>query len=370
MIGVMFGLPSGAEAIATADNIISASNPTNYGYSLNWDYVYKFRNSSSVAIDQYWILTAAHVADDGASGNLTIDGEVYTPQETVYHPSADLALVRFDKPFPGYYPLHDGELHNGKNGPQRVWDELILSGYGRTGEVTAVTFGNGPSGNGTKRWGTNKGTGETTANVNVGGSAGNRSTLCFTTSFVLVDTPYEAGAAQFDSGGPVFIERDGEWRVAGISLYLSGTDPHTGNYMAKIANYRDWITNNIPDYDSDMDWMPDWWESLHGGSSTSLVAEVDVDGDNFSNLDEWIADTDPTDGNSYLKVLAYTNANEVVFASSTNRQYQIDYRSNLADTNETWQVETGWFTPASTQTVTSVSTSASNRFYRVGVKLD
>jgi len=140
--------------------------------------------------------------------------------------------------------------------------------------------------------------------------------------------------------------------------------------MAKIANYRDWITNNIPDYDSDMDWMPDWWESLHGGSSTSLVAEVDVDGDNFSNLDEWIADTDPTDGNSYLKVLAYTNANEVVFASSTNRQYQIDYRSNLADTNETWQVETGWFTPASTQTVTSVSTSASNRFYRVGVKLD
>lgn len=356
-----------AGAIATADDTVSAENPADYGYSLNWDYVYKFRNSSSVAVDHYWILTAAHVADDGASGNLTIDGETYTPQETIYHSIADLALVRFDKPFPGYYPLHDDEIYSvtrqGRN-EITVFDELLLSGFGRTGTVTAISFENGPGGNGTRRWGTNRGTGETTVDTDVGGTAGSRSTLCFTTSFTQLDTSYEAGAAQYDSGGPVFIDDGGEWNVAGISLYLMGSSPnYTGNAIGKVSYYRDWIANSIPNYDSDMDGLPDHWESSTG--ETDATADPDLDG--FTNYEEWIADTDPTAYSSHLKIETYTDATNMAFSSSSDREYLIEYCTDL--TNMNWQTEQDWFSAGGTQTVQAVSRADTNRFYRVRVKL-
>jgi hypothetical protein len=201
------------------------------------------------------------------------------------------------------------------------------------------------------------------------GTAGIRETECFLTSFNLSDTPYEAGAAQYDSGGPVFIERNGEWYIAGISILLLGSNPFTGNAMVEISNYRDWIIDNIPNYDTDMDGLPDWYETQYGGDPTSMVATNDPDGDHLTNYEEWIADTDPTDGASYLRILTYTEANEVVFNSSIERVYRIMSRTNLADTNETWQPEGDWFVPASTQTVQAVSSASDNRVFRLDVKL-
>ena len=356
-------------AIATADNAASADDPASHGYSLNWGYIYKCNGSSSVAVDHYWVLTAAHVADDGV-GTLAVGGETYTRQEVVYHPTADLALERYDKPFPGYYSLHDGLVHNGKNGPQRVWDTLIMSGYGRTGTVTVATFTNGPGGNGTKRWGTNKGDGYSAPTVNMGGTVGNRTTQCFSTSFNLADTPYEAGAAQYDSGGPVFIERAGEWKIAGLSILLTGASPlFTGNLMVDVATYRTWIMENIPDYDTDMDGLPDWWELQYGIDETSMVATNDIDGDQFTNYEEWIGDTDPTDIDSFLSLGPYTNAAEVVFIGSSNREYQIQYRLDLTDTNETWATEVDWFSGSGPAQAEAVSTGSSNRFYRLRARL-
>ena len=87
------------EAIATADVTTSESNPSNVSAyaDFNWDFVYNFKGSSGVAIDDHWLITATHVADDPESGALTINGEVYTQMQRVYHPTADLALVRLIK---------------------------------------------------------------------------------------------------------------------------------------------------------------------------------------------------------------------------------------------------------------------------------
>ena len=369
--GLLLGACVDARAIATANDTTSAQNPTNHGYSLDWDYIYKYKNSSSVAVDHYWILTAAHVGDDGGTGSLNIDGEIYTQQEVIFHPTADLALVRYDKPFPGYYGLHAGEIHNGKSGGARVYDELIMAGYGRTGTVTQTTFENGPSGNGTKRWGTNEGTGtETTINANVGGSVGNVSTLCFLMDFDLSDTSYEAGAAQHDSGGPVFIERDSVWSLTGINLYLSGTAPgFSGNYASMIHDYTSWIKSMIVDYDTDMDGLPDWWEMQYGSGPTSMVASVDLDSDDFSNYYEWIADTDPTNGLSHFQILEWLAPTNVTFSSSSDRRYLIEARADLVDTNEAWQTEVDWFDGSSPQTAKAVSSATSNRFYRIRAKL-
>ena len=120
--GLLLGTCVDVQAIATVNDTISAQSPTNEGYSLNWDYIYKYKNASSVAVDHYWILTAAHVGDDEGTGSLVIGGEIYTQQEIIFHPTADLALVRYDKPFPGYYGLHEGEIHNGMPGSSRVYE--------------------------------------------------------------------------------------------------------------------------------------------------------------------------------------------------------------------------------------------------------
>ena len=271
MFGLLLGTCVDVLGIATSNDVISAQSPVNQGYTFNWDYIYKYKNASSVAVDHYWILTALHVADDAPSGDLLIDGETYTQQEIVFHPTADLALVRYDKPFPGYYGLHSGEISQRDRG-QTTYDPLIMSGYGYPGTVTATTFSQSGSA-GIKRWGTNRGVSEAMVDADIGGGV-IKSTQCFRTTFVLGDTTFEAGANTYDSGGPVFIDRDGSWSLTGILLYRPTTSE---NRAAMIHDYIDWVTNSIPDYDTDMDGLPDWWETLYGGNATSMDATADLD---------------------------------------------------------------------------------------------
>ena len=356
-----------ARAIAVADNAAAEADPALKGYSLDWDYIYEYKSSSSAAVDHYWILTAAHVADDGGSGALTIDGEIFTQQEVVFHPSADLALVRYDKPFPGYYALHDGEIHNNRKGANRVYYPLIVAGYGYAGTVSASSYTQG-SGSGIKRWGTNRGEGEADVSTDLGGALGTVTTRCFRTGFDLENTTHEAGATTHDSGGPVFIESEpGVWRLTGIMLYRApASAPYTDNYAALLRNEIDWVKSVIVDYDTDMDGLPDWWEALH--DMTEAGDDPDVDG--FTNYEEWVADTDPDDETSFFAVTAYTNASSLTFSSSTNRKYRVQFLSDLSDTNQTWQTEVDWFMPTNfPETECSVSSSSYSRFFRVQVKL-
>ena len=61
-----------------------------------------------------------------------------------------------------------------------------------------------------------------------------------------------------------------------------------------------------PDLDSDHDGLPDDWETANGLSANSLTGfdgpDGDPDGDGYTNLQEFLAGTDPHDPNSSLKV--------------------------------------------------------------------
>ena len=85
--------------------------------------------------------------------------------------------------------------------------------------------------------------------------------------------------------------------------------------------------------DSDGDGMPDWWESLGGGSSTGLIAGVDTDGDGKSNYDEWIAGMNASDPESVFGVRSASNATSSGFVvnweSIAGRIYGLHWSSNL-----------------------------------------
>jgi len=354
-------------AIAVQDYSVAEADPAEAGYALDWGFIYNYKNASAVAVDHYWILTAAHVADDGGAGDLTVDGEDYTQQEIVFHPSADLALVRYDKPFPGYYALHAGEIHNGKNGAGRVYYPLIMAGYGYAGAVSPSSYTEG-GGSGVKRWGTNRGEVGAVVSTDLGGAIGAVTTQCFRAGFDLGNTAYEAGANGLDSGGPFFIESEsGVWKLTGITLYRTpSSGPYTDNYAAMIHDYIAWIKSVIVDYDSDMDGLPDWWESEYG--LTEAGDDPDVDG--LTNYEEWVADTDPLDDTSLLRITSSSHTASLAFTCSTNRTYRIQYRSDLTDTNETWQTEVSWFTPVETpETEQPVSDIPGHRFFRVQVRI-
>ena len=51
--------------------------------------------------------------------------------------------------------------------------------------------------------------------------------------------------------------------------------------------------------DTDLDGLPDEWEIQHFGN-LNQTASGDPDGDGFTNLQEYLADPNPLDGESYL----------------------------------------------------------------------
>ena len=358
------------EAIATADVTTSESNPSNVSAyaNFNWDFIYNYKGSSGVAIDDHWLITATHVADDGGSGALTINGEVFTQMQRVYHPTADLALIRFDKELPGFYPLYSGRVNRIGTNP-----ELLMVGWGYTGTVFSASFQNGPGGRYVKRWGTNRAviTGQSVT-ADMGGSAGSRTSDIFSTLFNINDTSYEAGAVQYDSGGGVFIKQNNQWKLAGVIILLlppedpNEPDHYPGNLMVEIRKYLNWINDVIDDVDSDGDGLPNHYEDSYG-DGINMDASVDLDGDGQSNLQEWYADTIPTDGNSVFELLESSTPSSLHFSSSASREYQVQFRTNLFSGD--WIQTNAWILGESGSSIRSAATNDSVRFNRIGVRI-
>jgi len=96
------------------------------------------------------------------------------------------------------------------------------------------------------------------------------------------------------------------------------------------------------DADSDGDGMPDGWECDRGLHPTNgMDAVEDPDGDGCGNLEEYYADTVPTDAGSYFHItgVGHTNSCTVSFSCTNSRVYTLEYSEAL--TGATWSVVSG-----------------------------
>jgi hypothetical protein len=149
------------------------------------------------------------------------------------------------------------------------------------------------------------------------------------------------------------------------SLGLYGNEPTNWVACAPNPGGRNCLS------DTDGDGLPDDWELAHGLNPYSALgndgANGDPDGDHFTNLQEYLAGTDPRNSTSYLKIdsIAPSGPNfSLRFTAVAAHTYTLQSRTNLS--LGSWQrvVDVG---PFSTNTPVQVLDPAAGkaRFYRL-----
>jgi hypothetical protein len=93
---------------------------------------------------------------------------------------------------------------------------------------------------------------------------------------------------------------------------------------------------NLVIVDSDGDGMPDWWEDLYGlNKNSSADASLDLDGDGASNLNEFLAGTQPNNSNSVFKIVSIkpeTNNVRVTWTTVGGKSYVVQTNASLPGT--------------------------------------
>jgi hypothetical protein len=134
------------------------------------------------------------------------------------------------------------------------------------------------------------------------------------------------GWIQFeDSGAPRVDLRTGQLsgRIYGANVGWISFDG--SEYFLKV-------TNIAAAADTDNDGIPDAWELLHGTNLSAMNRTTDRDGDGASDVEEYLADTNPADPADRFGILNFTQSGLVSLLSwptKSTRNYVLQSRSDF-----------------------------------------
>ena len=161
------------------------------------------------------------------------------------------------------------------------------------------------------------------------------------------------------------VVSDGGTTVAFLDL---GSGLVTGDLNRVQDAFGYWV-------DSDGDGIPDWWMIQYFGHPTGEASDLslasdDADGSGMSNLQDYIAGTDPTNANSVFRLSAAATANSTIsltWPAVAGRSYQIQYKTNLDD--PVWLTAPGNISVIGSQGYYLAPAAQSHSFYRVLVSI-
>jgi hypothetical protein len=181
-----------------------------------------------------------------------------------------------------------------------------------------------------------------------------------------------------DIGADEFMDTDldsiadrWETSIFGSITNRNGTGDFDNDSLIDLAEYEH--STNPTNTDTDVDQLPDGWEVANGLNPLSNMGDNgttgDPDGDEAANLAEYVADTQPTNADSVLRIFTIKPEHggmRVDWKGGIQAWQFLDCRENLTNTNEEWL--TLLCLPPPTQTTNAViDMGVTNRvlFYRI-----
>ena len=141
--------------------------------------------------------------------------------------------------------------------------------------------------------------------------------------------------------------------------------PATAGIFAHVTASKTWVVGNGP-LDTDGDGMPDAWEDANGTDKLVNDAADDPDHDGLTNLQEYIAGTNPRSAASVLRLVSLAEAGgnfHFDFLAVSNKTYTVQHRASLG--TGAWLNLQSLAATSFNRTISITTAPGASRFYQV-----